>query len=205
MRIFHFLTLIPEMLVASSKGGVPVKPETLKVAKPEAAKPAAQPKKPEAAAKPIVSEADKKNFEETMRRMQAQREREELKQKLAQLGSQDSRQPAAVPGAPVGMPDGKGAEAGTDEQTWIKTFLRDNWSLSEYQIGGRLDLVANVQFQYGSGGNLINYRITRSSDAVNFDESVKRAILKEKQLPFRPGRPLDTEVEFNLKELLNRR
>ncbi len=169
---------------------------------PKAAPPASRPAEPPRPAPPPA--ATEQELAQRLEQMRRQREREELRERLAQLAQQDTRQ-APASNAPVGMPEGRGSEAGVDEKTWIQAFLRANWALSEYQVGGRLDLVARVQIKYGASGLLADYRILKGSGDVNFDESVKRAILKEKQLPFKPERTLDLEVEFNLKDLMNRR
>lgn len=182
----------------------PAKAPPKPAARPDAvklAKPAVQPKKPEAAPRPAVSATEQKALEDTMRRMQARREFDDLKQQLAQLGAKDSRHAAAVPGAPVGSPTGKGTEEGTAWDEWLRTFFKSNWSLSKYQVS-RLDLEAKVRIVYDAQGNLVDYTFLKASGDATFDDSVKKAILFEKQLPKKPKERLEIDVVFNLKELL---
>ncbi len=51
-------------------------------------------------------------------------------------------------------------------------------------------------------GHCCDYQILSPSGDAVFDDSVRTAILKAKQLPFRPERRLEIDVEFNLKDLL---
>jgi len=164
------------------KLAVPVKPKA-KPAEQKAVAPAAQ--------------SDPLKAIEEMRRRQ---EMEELKQKLARLSQSDTRSPATSQ-APVGMPTGKGTEAGVSYDAWIHDYLKAAWSLSKYQVG-RLDLEARVRLQFDARGNLRNYEFTKESGDSRFDDSVRRAILQLKELPNEPGRPLDLNVTFNLKDLL---
>jgi outer membrane biosynthesis protein TonB len=59
-----------------------------------------------------------------------------------------------------------------------------------------------VVLTYEKSGRLASYRIEKASGDVQFDESVKRALLKSQQLeqPL-PARLEDIRVTFNLKEL----
>jgi colicin import membrane protein len=43
----------------------------------------------------------------------------------------------------------------------------------------------------------------KSSGDSTFDDSLKRAILKDRILPFKPGRTLQLDVVFNLKDLMD--
>jgi TonB family protein len=99
------------------------------------------------------------------------------------------------------MPEGKGTEAGSEETACIQAHLKKNWSLSKYQVV-RQDLEANVLLTYDAQGNLIDYKFQQKSGDLTFDESVKKAILKAKELPFEPDRRLMIDVVFNLKDLL---
>lgn len=178
------------------------RPEAVKLAKPEPVKPAVQPKKPEAAPKPAPKEPTyEKETSSAIEDMRRRQEIEALKQQLAQLGAKDSRHAAAVPGAPVGSPTGKGTEEGTAWDEWLRTFFKSNWSLSKYQVS-RLDLEAKVRIVYDAQGNLVDYTFHKSSGDTTFDDSVKKAILFEKQLPKKPKERLEIDVVFNLKELL---
>jgi TonB family protein len=181
------------------------KAETVKMAKPEPVKPAAvKPKKPEAAQ---VKTSEKKTaaeeaaLQERFRQMQARQEREEIKKRLDEMAAKDSRQAAAVPNAPVGSLTGKGTEAGTAWDEWLRAFFKSNWSLSKYQVS-RPNLEAKVRINYDAQGNLIDYKFLTPSGDTTFDDSVKKAILFDKKLPKQPGERLDIVVVFNLKELL---
>lgn len=189
---------------APPKPATPAKPEAIKVAKPEAVKPAVQPKKPDAAkAKAIEkpSVAEEKALQEKLRQMQARKEREDYKQRLAEMAANDTRQAAAASAVPVGMPTGRGTDKGSAWDLWIQTFLKGNWSLSKYQVS-RHDLEAKVRIVYDAQGNLVDLKFLKPSGDTTFDDSVKRAVLLEKQLPKKPGERMEFDVVFNLKELL---
>jgi colicin import membrane protein len=179
---------------------LPVKPPV--AVKPEPAKTA--PKEvPKTPAKPEASAVDE--YQSTANAIEKMREKKELEERLAAIKA--SRQSTAAPvDAPVGMPTGKGKSAGVDEQLWIQAYLKECWNLSKYQVTRR-DLKAKARLVFDAGGQLIDYRIITPSGDSNFDESVRRAILKAKQLPFRPERRLELDgeqaVEFNLKDLLD--
>jgi len=182
------------------------KAETVKMAKPEPVKPAAvKPKKPEAA--PVKTSekktaAEEAALQESFRQMQARQEREEIKKRLDEMATnKDSRQAAALPNAPVGSLTGKGTEAGTAWDEWLRAFFKSNWSLSKYQVS-RPGLEAKVRINYDAQGNLIDYKFLTPSGDTTFDDSVKKAILFDKKLPKQPGERLDIVVVFNLKELL---
>jgi len=179
----------------------PVKP----TAQPEAvkiAKPSPPAKKPEVVkTAPKAASYEKEDLSSAIEDMRRRQEIGALKQKLAQLGAKDGRQPAAVPNAPVGSLTGKGTEEGSAWDEWLRTFLKANWSLSKYQVS-RLDLEAKVRIVYDSQGNLVDYKFLDPSGDKVFDDSVKKAILLEKQLPKKPSERLEIEVVFNLKELL---
>jgi colicin import membrane protein len=187
----------------------PVKPPPPKPAPPPVAK--AEPK-PIAPAKPVpvpvkpepkVSAREEAAAQARIDQMRTQQEREALKRRLDELARGNSRAAAPASEAPLGMPTGRGSEAGVDEKTWLQAFFKENWRLSEYQVTRR-DLQAVARVIYSAEGELLDYSLAPSGDAV-FDDSVKRAILKEKKLPFRPGRRLElTDVIFNLKDLMDK-
>jgi colicin import membrane protein len=181
----------------------PAKPTPPKPAPPPVAK--AEPK-PIAPAKPVpepkVTPKDEANLQERLRQLQARQEREDLRKRMDEIATRDPRAAAPASDAPLGMPTGRGSEAGVDEKTWLQAFFKQNWRLSEYQVTRR-DLQAVARVVYSPEGELLDYSLTPSGDAI-FDDSVKRAILKEKKLPFAPGRRLVlTDVIFNLKDLLD--
>jgi len=195
----------PEPVKATPPAAPPkpaAKPDTVKLAKPEPAKPAvAQPKKPEAAAKPVPKESTyEKDTLSAIEKLRRQKEIETLKQQLAQLGAKDTRQ-AAVPGAPVGMQDGKGTEVGIAYDAWLHEYLKQAWTLSQYQVSRR-DLQATVKLFFDAQGNLLDYTFVKKSGEERFDDSVRKAILQLKKLPNPPGSRMEKEVRFNLKDLL---
>ena len=135
---------------------------------------------------------------------QSRQEIEDLKQKLAALATADTRGEDAAPDAPIGMPEGTGDEVGIDQMLWLQAYLRDKWALSEYQVT-RLDLEAKVLIEYDQKGRLIDFRFLEKSPDEVFNNSVKSAILKSQQLPLPEPVPYrKVEVEFNLKDLLDR-
>jgi colicin import membrane protein len=140
------------------------------------------------------------------RKQQHRRQVAALKDKIAALSSDKTATGSAAgrgAGIPLGAPDGRGSDIGVDQETWLKAFYKENWRLSKYQIS-RLDLEATVSITYDAEGRLINYRFIKPSGDGNFDDSVKKAILKEKVLPFKPGRPLQLDdIVFNLKDLMD--
>lgn len=159
--------------------------------------------KPPAPAKPLSpkpTEKDRKKDEDRVQsaldKLAAKRDQQELAKRLAALAAaKDTRQ------APPGIATGQGEQAGVDELTWLKAFFKANWSLSKYQVKRR-DLETRVEVRYSAEGTLLDYRILDSSGDQTFDDSVRWAVLKEKQLPFTPGRKIVVEIVFNLKDLL---
>lgn len=133
-------------------------------------------------------------------RMRQERERAALRERIDQLAGRDSR--AGASNAPLGMTDGSGTEAGISRQLWLEERLRQNWSLSRYQVTRR-DLVAVVRLTYSADGRLINKRFISPSGDRTFDDSVDRAILQTPQLDFAPGRTWEVPVTFNLKDLMD--
>jgi colicin import membrane protein len=135
--------------------------------------------------------------------MQAKAEREALKEKLAALAAMDTRNAGGGSGsdAPLGEQDGTGTEAGVSQERYLQTWLKENWSFSRYQAS-RNDLEALTRITYDAEGKLIDYQFSKKSGDGNFDDSVTKAILKGRQLPFKPGRRLDVTVIFNLKDLM---
>jgi colicin import membrane protein len=215
---------------AAAAPAKPAPPAPVKTAAPapkpaEAAKPAAVKQKaaqqavarPQAQKKPtapVASQPEKAatgkaaaetNYQQTLQAMEAmrekaqrQQERDALKDKIAALGAMDSRTGAGD--APLGMADGKGTEAGVSQELWLQTWLKENWSFSRYQASRR-DLEAVTRITYDAEGRLLGYEFLKESGDRGFDDSVIKAILKGKQLAFKPGRRLAVEVIFNLKDL----
>jgi len=137
------------------------------------------------------------------KKKEKRKEIDALKEKLAALTSQETRGEDAVPDAPIGMPEGSGDQAGPSDMAWLQAYLKQQWALSEYQVT-RLDLKALVRLQYDKKGRLTDFRFLEKSGDAIFDDSVKSAILKSRQLPLpEPVRFREVDVEFNLKDLLN--
>jgi colicin import membrane protein len=209
----------PPKPVAAAKP-VPVKPEKpAEKVKPAQAPPKTE-KKPDAKTAAATAKPEKKpvpkpeagtsnvdsNYQKTIdniKNMQAKAEQEALKEKLAALGAMDTRNAAGASGsdAPLGEQDGTGTEAGVSQERWLQTWLKENWSFSRYQAS-RSDLEALIRITYDADGKLIDYQFSKKSGDGNFDDSVTKAILKGRQLPFKPGRRLDVPVIFNLKDLM---
>ena len=110
----------------------------------------------------------------------------------------------SVSEAPLGMSDGQGDEAGVSQLLWLETFIKANWSLSQYQVS-RTDLEATAWVIYNKEGTLIDFSLPDRSGERIFDESIKNAILKSGQLDFEPGfANQKVTITFNLKDLLDR-
>lgn len=167
--------------------------------RPASTKATAEPAKPAAPA--ATGQGSYQSVQEKLAVMRARQQKEQeitaLKSKIAAL----SKEEGSGSGAPLGMPTGTGDEVGVDQQTWLRAFYKENWSLSKYQVT-RLDLEATVSITYNSEGHLVNYRFVKPSGNATFDDSLKKAILKDRILPFKPGRTLHLEVVFNLKDLM---
>ena len=162
--------------------------------------------KPKPVQKPAVK-ADTRNeqqvksaLHEIRERQARQAEREAIKDKIAKLSAGAATIAADVP---VGMPDGTGDEVGISALAFVQAFIQGNWALSPYLLGqSRLrDLEAKATLTYAPSGEMIRYRINTPSGNQQFDDSLKRAITKSKQLPQPLPQQLDLLVTFNLKEM----
>lgn len=130
------------------------------------------------------------------------RDEQSLQQRLAAL-----RQNQAVPAdIPVGLPDAKGNEAGVTSLVYVQAFIQKQWALSPYLLRDATkmsQLNVWVVLTYDKGGRLVSYRVEKESGDLQFDESVKRALIKSQQLPVTlPTRLEDVRVIFNLKALV---
>jgi colicin import membrane protein len=204
----------PAPAKAAAPAPKPAEPAKSAAVKPSAAKPEPG-KKPDSAAASTPKKAasgkaaTEKNYQQTLKAMETMREKvrrqqeiDALKEKIAALGASDTRDGAGggAGDAPLGMPDGKGTEAGVSQELWLQTWLKENWSFSRYQASRR-DLVATTRITYDAEGNLVSYQFLNKSGDSNFDDSVTKAILKGRQLAFKPGHRFEVDVEFNLKDL----
>ncbi len=191
----------------------------------QTAPPAAQ-KKPKPAVKPLVKpvqtskpkptpkpvpkpavKSDTRNekqvqsaLDEIRERQARQAERDAIKDKIAKLSAGAVTVAADVP---VGMLDGTGDEVGISALAFVQAFIQQNWALSPYLLDqSRLrDLEAKATLTYAVSGEMIRYRINTPSGNQQFDDSLKRAITKSKQLPQPLPKQLDLSVTFNLKEM----
>ncbi len=197
-----------------------VKPEVKPLVKPvQTSKPEARPEpkpkarpvtKPEVkpVPKPVVT-TDTRNerqvqsaLDEIRERQRRQDERDALKDKLAQLRENAGAATVAAD-VPVGMPDGTGDEVGISALAFVRAFIQENWALSPYLLDqSRIrDLEAKATLTYAASGEMIRYRINTPSGNQQFDDSLKRAITKSKQLPQPLPRQIELLVTFNLKEM----
>lgn len=184
---------------------VPPKPKPKP--KPKPTKPKPQPKKP-VVTKPAVDqeklrqqrlEALRKQRAEEQERQQRQQKIDELKQRLAQLNAEPGNETKG-PDAPVGEIDGKGTEEGVSHSRWIQEYIQQQWRLSKYQVAGR-DARAKVKVIYSSKGTLLDFQFLEKSGVTQFDESLKNAILKSRELPNPLGKRVEYDINFNLDEM----
>ena len=191
--------------------------QTAPVAAQKNPKPAVKPlvkpvqtSKPKPTPKPVPKPAVKSDtrnekqvqsaLDEIRERQARQAEREAIKDKIAKLSAGAATVAADVP---VGMPDGTGDEVGISALAFVQAFIQGNWALSPYLLDqSRLrDLEAKATLTYAASGEMIRYRINTPSGNQQFDDSLKRAITKSKQLPQPLPKQLDLLVTFNLKEM----
>jgi hypothetical protein len=137
--------------------------------------------------------------------LQQLRDEQALQTKLAAM-----RQTHAVPAdVPVGLPDARGNEAGVTSLVYVQATIQQNWAMSPYLLAdpakmGRIE--AWVRITYGKNGRLEGFRFEKESGDLQFDESIKRALVKSQQLPsLLPVRLEDVRVVFNLKAMAEMR
>jgi outer membrane biosynthesis protein TonB len=164
--------------------------------------------KPKPVPKPVVK-TDTRNeqqvqsaLDEIRERQKRQAERDAMKEKLAKLTGKSGAATVAAD-VPVGMPDGTGDEVGISALAFVQAFIQENWALSPYLLDqSRIrDLEAKATLTYAASGEMIRYRINTPSGNQQFDDSLKKAITKSKQLPQPLPKQLDLLVTFNLKEM----
>ena len=186
-------------------------PPTPKVSARPAVKPKAKPVKtvkpkpvPKPAPKPVVKPDQRKQqkvqnaLDEIRERQARQAERDAMKAKIAKLAA------ATVPAdVPVGMLDGTGDEAGVAVVAFVQEFIQQNWALSPYLLDqSRLaNFEAKATLRYSKDGKLMSYRVDQLSGNKQFDDSLKRAIIKSQQLPQALPKDLNLIVIFNLKDM----
>ncbi|PLX74569.1 MAG: hypothetical protein C0614_11695 [Desulfuromonas sp.] len=184
-----------------------VKPKPKPEPKPKPAKTVApvKPAPPVVAAKPTpqqdlqAEQQRRAAIEELRARQTLQQEIENIRQRLA------ARQQGGEVNAdvPVGMPEGKGDEIGVSILTHIQAFIQQNWALSPYLLDrARIGTIeATVLLAYSTEGTLSRYRVVEPSGDEQFDDSIKRAIIKSKHLQHKLPRSTELTVVFNLKEM----
>ena len=183
------------------------KPEVKPLAKPEVKPP--ETAKPKPVPKPVPKPDQRQEkkvqsaIDEIRQRQAREAERDALKDKLAKL-RESAGAAATVPAdVPVGMPDGTGDEAGVSALAFVQAFIQQNWALSPYLLDR--SRIANIEAKailaYSSAGTLVRYRIDTPSGDPQFDDSLKKAIIKSQQLPQPLPKDLELVVIFNLKEM----
>jgi len=182
-------------------------PEPKPAPKPEP-KPAAEvvkptrPPEPPPRPEPRAADNLQQRLAEIRDKQQRQAEIDALKDRLARLNNNQAA--ATVPAeVPVGMPDGRGDEIGVSTLAYIQGVIKQNWALSPYLLDqSRLaNIEARVSLLYGSDGTLQSFRVIEGSGDSQFDESIKKAIIKSKHLGQTLPHSEELTVTFNLKEM----
>lgn len=142
--------------------------------------------------------AQEKHVREALQKL---RDEQSLQQRLAAL-----RQNQAVPiDTPAGLPDAQGTQAGVSSLVYVQATIQENWALSPYLLadaGKMARIEAWVRLTYSKSGHLERFSFERESADPQFNESIKRALVKSQQLPNSlPVRLEDVRVVFNLKAL----
>ena len=181
----------------------PVKPAVKPLVKPVAA---AKPKPvAKAVAKPEKREEQKLQsaLDDIRERQAREAERDALKDKLAKLRDFVGAAATVPADVPVGMVDGQGDEAGISALAFVQVFIQQNWILSPYLLDqSRIaDFEALATLNYSASGRLTSYSVDRLSGNKQFDDSLKTAIVKSKQLPQPLPKELKLVVTFNLKDI----
>jgi hypothetical protein len=87
----------------------------------------------------------------------------------------------------------------------VQATIQQNWALSPYLLADVRKMArieAWVRLTYNRQGRLERFSFERVSGDLQFDESIKRALVKSQQLPAAlPERLEDVRVIFNLKTL----
>ena len=140
---------------------------------------------------------------ERLQRQAREAERDALKEKLARLRDSAAAAATVSTDVPVGMPDGTGDEVGVSALAFVQAFIQQNWALSPYLLDqSRLaNIEAKTKLIYAADGRLKSFRIENPSGNAQFDDSLKKAIIKSQQLPQPLPKDLELVVIFNLKEM----
>ena len=175
------------------------RPEIKPLVKPA---PAARPK-PVPKPDPRQQQQVKSAIDEIRERQAREAERDALKDKLAKLRESAAAAATVSTDVPIGMPDGTGDEVGVSALAFVQAFIQQNWALSPYLLDqSRLaNIEAKTKLIYAADGRLKSFRIENPSGNAQFDDSLKKAIIKSQQLPQPLPKDLELVVIFNLKEM----
>lgn len=165
--------------------------------------------KPKPVPKPVVKPKPQKDkrvqsaLDEIRERQARKAERDALKDKLARLRDSVGAAATIPADVPVGTLDGTGDEVGISTLLFVQAFIQENWALSPYLLDqSRIaNLEAKATLRYSKAGKLVSYRVDHLSGNKQFDDSLKRAIIKSQQLPQALPKDLDLVVIFNLKDM----
>ncbi len=176
---------------------IPVKPtKTVKT------KPVVKKSPPVKTVKP--DKTAQKSLAKRLAEMQAEAERKAKLDKLkAALAAQQADLGRPDVQAPVGEPDGTGKGIGVSDVRYVENFIKEQWRLSEYQLP-RLDLEAEVKVYYSKEGKQGHWAMVKKSGNPFFDNSVKTAIIKSRELGYELPDAGEFEIIFNLKDLQQR-
>jgi colicin import membrane protein len=194
---------------------VPVKPKPKPKPKPVVKKPVI-PKPivtPKPEPKPGVTKSQKSVLQKRLEQLRAAQDKkaqdaarkkriEELKAAAAAEVANTPAVKSPIDAAPVGMVGAKGDEAGVSAVGHVQEFIRQQWAFSKYQAAGNPE--AEVLLSYNAEGTLIHYKFLRKSGNETFDESLRRAITKSRQLTQSLPEAMQFEIVFNLKDMLDR-
>jgi len=159
--------------------------------------------KPEVKPEVKVDKAAASTLQERLEAMRSEAERKAKLEKLkAALAAQKEDIGRPDINAPVGEPDGKGDEIGVSDIRYVEGFITEQWRLSPYQ--SPLDLEAEVRVYYSKEGKQGHWELVKKSGNAFFDDSVKSAIIKSRDLGQSLPAAGEFEIIFNLKDLQNR-
>ncbi len=153
--------------------------------------------------KAVQEKAAQEALQKRLAEMQAAAERQKKLDTLKAAIAAQQEEIGKPVDAPVGEPDGTGDEIGISSIRYIEGFIKEQWRLSQYQLPN-LDLEAEVRVIYSAEGKMRSWEFVEKSGNSLFDDSLRRAVLKSRDL----GQELPTagefEIVFNLKDLQTR-
>ncbi len=203
----------PKPLPPKPKPVKPIPPKPKPKAEPVKPKPAPKVKsKPKPEPKPSVSKAQEDIRMAAMEKFRAKIDKEKAKKAIqdrfadlkAAVSAENQQLESPITDAPPGSVTGKGDKVGIEAIETIRTTIKSNWRYSQYLSSNR-NPEAEFRLKYNSGGKLVDYTAIKLSGISAFDESLKRAILKSKDLGQTLPESVDINVIFNLKEMLDQR